>query len=1007
VAAAYRIEVIWRRGTDGRAVDLLGELRHLGIEGVAWVQVSSLYFLRGQLPPNVLDRLAVDLLADPVVEGYHWQPADEAPSHDVGKNAIEVGLRPGVTDPVAVHLLKRAGVLGIDSVEAATTGTRYVFDGNLSTQDLHTIAREILCNDIIQRYTLGHMQPAFVPCAEPSDQVDVIPISELDDAALVRLSTERVLFLSLNEMQAIQAEFRRIGRDPTDVELELLAQTWSEHCVHKTFRADIDYTCHGGTPRVVPGGEESSGAGRSGEEATGRAQPSRSGESSGAVGGAGDDSCRERIPGLLRATIRAATERLNRPWVLSAFVDNAGVIELDEAFEVSFKVETHNHPSALEPFGGANTGVGGVIRDIIGVSARPIANTDVLCFGPPELPDGDVPAGTLHPRRIARGVVAGIGDYGNKMGIPTVSGAILYDKDYTCNPLVFCGCVGLAPKGRHRTKPQPEDLCVAVGGRTGRDGLHGATFSSAELTHQTGETVGSVVQIGDPITEKAVLEAVMQARDEGLYNAITDCGAGGFSSAVGEMGKSTGVDVDLQNVRLKYPGLRPWEIWLSEAQERMVMAVPEPRLPRLIEICETLDVEWTVIGRFRGDRQLRVRYGDEVLADLSMQFVHEGWPRAALKAEWSPAAWPEPVIARKADQTDVLLRMLAHPDVASKEDVIRRYDHEVQGACVIKPLVGVGSDGPSDAAVLGPLVGRSWAGIGLGCGVNPHYGRVDPYAMAWAVVDEAIRNVVSVGADPDRVALLDNFCWGSPGRPDQLGGLVRAAQGCHDAAMAYGAPFISGKDSLNNEFVDVDGKKRAIPPTLLISSLGLVPDIRKAVTMDLKRVNSFVYAVGTTRAELGGSLYHRLHGAVGAGIPLAVVGAIETFRAIHRAIVEGLVLAVHDLSEGGLGVAAAEMVVAGRLGLMVSLAAVPRTSEMQDDATILFSESCARFLVEVATEQTGAFEEVLAGHPHARIGQVVEDQILRVSGLQGDVVVEAPIEKLRKAWQAVAAEQVR
>jgi len=968
----YRIEVFWQADLpDGRAADLLAQIAHLDLTRIQKVQVSDLYFLRGDLSSAELESLADELLADPVVEGYRFGPVGVAPPAGDPEAAVEVGYRPGVTDPVAENLLRRAQLLSIGSVTAAATGKRYVFQGHaLSPDDLHRVAREILYNDVIQSYTLGPLQPAFVPRAEPSDEVEVVPLRDADDDTLARMSVERVLFLSLPEMRTIRDEFRRLGRDPTDVELETLAQTWSEHCQHKTFKAEIDYSCRGGMPRVLPGGEEIS------------------------------PPYDEKICGLLASYIRAATEQLNRPWVRSAFVDNAGIIDFGADLEISFKVETHNHPSALEPFGGANTGVGGVIRDVIGVSARPIANTDVLCFGPLDLPEQEMPDGVLHPRRIARGVVAGIEDYGNKMGIPTVSGAILYDRDYTGNPLVYCGCVGLAPRGSHRRGPRPGDLCVALGGRTGRDGLHGATFSSAELTHETSQTVGSVVQIGDPITEKATLEAVMVARDEGLYTAITDCGAGGFSSAAGEMGSETGVEVELQDVPLKYPGLRPWEIWLSEAQERMVLAVPPDHLSRLGEICDGFDVEWTVIGHFTGDGRLRVRYGQKLAADMDMQFVHEGWPRPIMRAEWSPPGFSEPDLTLPADLTHTLLQLLAHPDVASKEAVIRRYDHEVQAATVVKPLVGVAQDGPSDAAVLHPLATEDWQGLALGCGICPQYGRIDPYAMAWAAVDEALRNVVSVGADPGRIALLDNFSWGNPALADRLGGLVRAAQGCHDAALTYGTPFISGKDSLNNEYVDPQGQKQTIPPTLLISSLGIVPDVRKAVTSALKREGDLLYVVGETRAELGASLYYRLHQAIGNDVPEPAPRAIETMRVLHQAMQQDLVQACHDLSEGGLAVAAAEMALAGRLGLALDLSSLPRTPEVDRDDIALFAESSGRFLVEVSLGDRAAFEQRMAGRPWARLGSVTGDGTFCVRGMGGIVVMDCSLVDLLRAWQS-------
>jgi len=971
----HRIEVVWHSDVpDGRATDLLSRITQLGLDHIESLAVSDLYFIRGDLTSVELDRLAGELLADPIVERYQLQEVGAAPPADNPALVVEVGFRPGVTDPEASHLLSRAQALGIEGVEATSTGQRYTFRGNLSESELHQIAEQVLCNDVIQTYALGELTPSFVPYAEPSDTVEVIPIREADDETLQRMSIDRVLFLSLDEMKAIQKEFRQLGREPTDVELETLAQTWSEHCQHKAFKSRVDYVCRGGMARVLPD---------SVPEDTPATPPYR-----------------ETIPGLLRTYLRAATERLDPEWVLSVFVDNAGIIAFDDENELSFKVETHNHPSALEPFGGANTGVGGVIRDVIGVSARPIANTDVLCFGALDMTRDELPEGVLHPHRIARGVVDGIEDYGNKMGIPTVSGAIFYDAGYAANPLVYCGCVGMAPKGAHQRDPQPGDLCVALGGRTGRDGLHGATFSSAELTHETGQTVGSVVQIGDPITEKAMLEAVMVARDEALYTAITDCGAGGFSSAAGEMGSRVGVEIDLSDVPLKYPGLRPWEIWLSEAQERMVLAVPSGKLPRLREVCQEKDVELTVIGRFTGDGQLRVTYADKLCADLDMTFVHEGWPEPNLRAEWDPPTLAEPTIDSRDDLTPVLLAMLADPDVASKEPVIRRYDHEVQAATLVKPLVGLETDGPSDAPVLRPLATDGWKGLALGCGISPYYGQIDPYAMAWAVVDEAVRNVVAVGADPERIAVLDNFCWGNPSLPDRMGGLVRAAQGCHDAALAYGTPFISGKDSLNNEYVDPQSVKRAIPPTLLISSLGIVPDVRRAVTMDLKAAGNFLYVVGETRAELGTSLYYRLHGELGQTVPAPVPDALETMKVLHRAIEEELISACHDLSEGGLAVAAAEMAFAGRLGLELDLAALPRSADVTTNEAALFSETSARFLVEIAPENAEPFEALMAERPVARLGRVTDEGFLRVQGLEGEPIIEVSVEELLRAWKS-------
>ena len=979
----YRVEVFWDALVpDGRARAVLNDIHILGIPSVESVQVSDLYFLRGDLSRDELQTLCDELLVDPVVQdarASHYEGADRgtaqaASDPDQRTIAIEVGYHPGVTDSEAEHLIMGAGRLGIQ-VDQAATGTRYELTGDLTLEQMQRIATGLLCNDVIQSYTVGEIAPPFAPPARSSDVVEYIPVREMEDDELVQTSIDRVLFLDLTEMQAIRGYYRDEGRDPTDVELETLAQTWSEHCVHKTFKAIIDYECSDdASPRVI--------AGTVSEQCL----------------------ASEAIDGLLRTYLRAATEQIDKSWVRSAFVDNAGILAYDDEWDVSFKVETHNHPSALEPFGGANTGVGGVVRDIIGVSARPIANTDVLCFGPQDLPAEEVPGGALHPRRIAAGVIAGIEDYGNKMGIPTVNGAILYAPGYTGNPLVFCGCAGIAPRGSHPRGAQAGDLCVSIGGRTGRDGLHGATFSSAELTHETGETVGSVVQIGNPIAEKAFLEAVVVAREEGLYSAITDCGAGGFSSAVGEMGEHVGVEVDLSTAPLKYPGLRPWEIWLSEAQERMILAVPPGNLERLRAICVQRDVELTVIGTFTGNRRLALRYGERLVGSMDMAFLHDGIPRRRLRAVWEPVTAPPPPTFEGADIRPLLLRLLASPDIASKEGVVHRYDHEVQGGTVVKPLTGACNDGPSDAAVLRPLDPQmahgqaGTRGVALGCGINPRYGMLDPYAMAWAAIDEAMRNVVAVGADPDAVALLDNFCWGNPSLPDRLGGLVRAAQGCYDAALAYGAPFVSGKDSLNNEYVDPRGRKTPIPPTLLISALGFVPDVQYAVTMDLKAHGSRIYIVGQTRRELGGSALYRLEGALGEGVPAPVPASIETMRALHKAMREGLVRACHDCSEGGIAVAAAEMAFAGRIGMEVRLQELPRTEDVTDDLSALFSETSGRFLVEVDPEHAAAFERALAGVPFAHIGDTGGDT-LRVIGMERATIVQADLATLGTAWQ--------
>ena len=996
----YRVEVSTKPGgNDSRGESLRTQAASLGVTGIEFLTVTDLYFLSGDLDEGAVARLAGTLLCDPIVERARWFPVKaDAPEPAAGGWSVEVTLHPGVTDSVAESLLAGAALLGVIGLAQVATGQRYELSGDLSDEAVQRIAASLLANDVIQTWTINKRAlPPFVTLAETATHVwvEMIPLKDAGADHLLAISRERRLSLDLAEMQAIQTYYRREGREPTDVELETLAQTWSEHCVHKTFRALIDY---------------------------------RETDADGVVR-------EQQIDSILKTYIRAATERANKPWVRSAFVDNAGIVAFDDAYDLAFKVETHNHPSALEPFGGANTGVGGVVRDVIGVSARPIANTDILCFGPQDLPLDQLPAGVLHPRRIQDGVVAGVEDYGNKMGIPTVNGAILYDPGYTANPLVFCGCLGILPHGSHRTEPAAGDLVVVMGGRTGRDGLRGATFSSMEMDHQTGEIASSSVQIGHPIHEKQTLEAILIARDEGLYSAITDCGAGGLSSAVGEMGATLGATVHLERAPLKYPGLRPWEIWLSEAQERMVLAVPPANWPRLQAICQGLDVEATALGEFTGDGRLTIRHGDEVVGALDCHFLHNGIPRRHLRAEWSPpTATPSQRQSATNDLTDALLALLAAPETRSKEEVVRQYDHEVQGGTVVKPFTGVRNRGPSDAAVIVPLDTRLASaqstnlpiyqstdpirGVALAVGVNPFYTDLDPYNMAWAAVDEAMRNVVAVGGDPDQVSLLDNFAWGNPNLPDRLGSLVRCARGCYDAAVAFEAPFVSGKDSLNNEYTGADGQKHAIPGTLVVSALSIVPDVGRTVTMDLKEAGHLVVAIGLTRGEMGGSSLwrnyphpHPLPKGEGVGVrfwPPLPLGdceawgegsrALTLYRALHCAISAGLVQACHDCSEGGLAVAAAEMALAGGLGMELRLADVPQVGEL-DDTAIAFCESLGRFLVEVRPADAAALLECLDGFAAAPVGRVRADDRILFVGLDGRLVIETSIDAAEIAWR--------
>jgi phosphoribosylformylglycinamidine synthase len=919
------------------------DLRHLGITLVETSRLIRLHGLSGEL-----EEQQIAALSDPLIEDVWIDAGDERFSA-----CVDVYCKPGVTDAegeMAALALRHAGIPEV----RCHAGNRFRFETGVPPELRAAVERE-LGNPLIHAFRWSddeeqRIEPSLDEEHHSSAPTRHISLAEWDGAGLLRISREEGLALDLAEMQTIQAYFTGIGRAPTDVELQSIALAWSEHCSHKTFKATIHFE---------------------------------------------HDGRLETINGLLADCIAAPTRELAKPWVRSAFVDNAGVIAFDEAFDLAFKVETHNHPSALEPFGGAHTGVGGVIRDVLAVSAEPIANTDVLCFGPLHLPESEIGAGAMHPRTTFRGVVRGVADYGNNMGIPTVGGAVLFHPGYTTNPLVHCGTLGIVPRGSHPTEPKPGDAVVLLGGRTGRDGLHGATMSSETLDRDT--VAASTVQIGAPITEKVLRDVLPYLRDERLYHAINDCGAGGLCSAVGEMGEKLGVELDLALVPLKYEGLSPWEIWLSEAQERMVLAVPEVHVPRVRELCRAHDLEAVTLGRFRDDGMLRLRHGDQLVADMAMRLLYDDAPRRVLEARWqsppsSTSAENETCTPETDSITTSLLRLLAHPNIASKEAVIRRYDHEVQGGTMVKPLAG--NSGPSDAAVLKPRE-DSWRGAVLAHGINPLYGIRDPYAMAMLAVDEALRNLVAVGGSIDHATVLDNFCWGEVDTPEGLGTLVRAAQGCRDAALRYGVPFISGKDSLRNTSLDAAGV-HSIPGTLLISALGVVADLRTCVTMDLKAGGSRMYLLGTTSDELDGSHLQELDGVEGGHLPLVRDDTPALMRRLTGAIEDGLVLSCHDLSEGGLGVAAAEMALAGDRGLRIKLDEMPGGASTV--RSLLFSESPGRFLMEVAPEDAKAFESAFAGLPWAEIGRT-EDGPGFVVTYRSKTVIDVLIEDLDKAWR--------
>ncbi len=937
-----RIEIRLKAGQpDVRGQGLVKDILDLGIRGVTDVRVDDIYWLDADLKPADLEIICFRLLSDPIVNDYEYDAPPPSPKK--GTFTVEVAYNAGVVDPVEQSVLKAIEDLGYTGVRAVKTAKRYIIEGKISKKDLELACSRLLVNPIIQHAIVGE-QFAFPRPPEYVFKLETVNITKDPDVLKKRFG------FTEDEAKTILAYYKKLKKSPTDAELETIAQTWSEHCVHKTFRGKINFNG-------------------------------------------------EIINNLLKTTIMKATRALNKPWCLSVFLDNSGVIEFDDKYAVCFKVETHNHPSAVEPYGGAATGIGGVVRDPLGtgLGSKPICNTDVFCFGPPDMDYDKLPPGVLHPRRVFKGVRAGVADYGNRLGIPTLNGAILFDERYVGNPLVYCGTVGLMPKEHAmRGQQKPGDVVVVVGGQTGRDGIHGVNFASEELTDKSTTVSFTSVQIGNAIVEKKVIDTLLQARDRGLYDRITDVGGGGLSSAVGEMGSDTGVKVDLDKVPLKYAGLNYSEIWISESQERMILAVPREKADELLKLFAAEDVEASIIGEFTNDKRLQLFYKGHRVADVAMEFLHEGWPQIERTATWSAQ---KPVAVRPVEPKDFaepLLKILGSWNVCSKEWVIRQYDHEVQGASVLKPLVGEKNDGPGDASIIRPRL-DSDKGLIVSSGINTRYGDLDAYWMACSVIDEALRQVVAVGGNLDRVALLDNFCWGNTGRPEVLGALVRAAQACHDMSMAYGIPFISGKDSLNNEF-RAGETVIGIPHTLLVSAMGVMPDVNRAISMDFKKAGNLIYILGGTYDELGGSEYYALHKLTGGNVPVVdPVTAKEQMIKLSKAMSKGLVKSCHDCSDGGLGVAVAEMAFAGGLGASINLKDVPYGEEVYRDDIVLFSESNSRFLVEVEPAKQAKFEIAMRGTTFGRIGEVTASPQLLINGAKktGKVAVA----DLKEAWQ--------
>jgi phosphoribosylformylglycinamidine synthase subunit PurSL len=982
------------RKTAGSVKNFLG----LDVSSVRCIKVFTLEGLDGTQFERLLE---AGVLHDPVLQEASLEPL--APIYQEPFDwALEVGFRPGVTDNEGRTAMEAVAlVLGLDAHGlgnlAVYTATQYLISGDLERAQVEHIATGLLANTLIQRHAVKSAEewrqaPGFPPTparvsGQALDTVDTIPLQDMDDDALMAFSKDNVLALSLEEMQRIRdyyapPEVRKARQDagfpqePTDAEIECLAQTWSEHCKHKIFNARIDYRC-------------------------------------------ADTHRTETVDSLFNTCIQKPTERIrkhkgDKDFCLSVFKDNAGVIRFTEEHNICVKVETHNSPSALDPYGGALTGIVGVNRDPMGtgLGAQMVCNTDVFCFASPFW-QGELPPRLLHPRRVLEGVREGVEHGGNKSGIPTVNGSLVFDERYLGKPLVFCGTVGMMPRlvaGRpsHEKLALPGDAVVMVGGRIGKDGIHGATFSSEELHEGSPATA---VQIGDPITQRKMYDFLMRVRDMGLYNAITDNGAGGLSSSVGEMAEdSGGAELDLSLAPLKYDGLRPWEILLSEAQERMTLAVPQDNLDEFLSLAEEMQVEATVLGRFTDSGHLHVRHGEKPVAWLDMDFLHNGVPQMRLEAVWETPPPPKgrapakPSELESLDQGELLSRMLGRLNICSKEYIIRQYDHEVKAGSVVKPLVGVLRDGPADAAVLRPLLGRDEALV-VSHGICPRYSDLDTYWMMANAVDEAVRNAVAVGADLEHMAGVDNFCWCDPVQsektPDgryKLAQLVRANRALEHFCQAYGVPCVSGKDSMKNDYTG-GGRKISIPPTVLFTVVGVMRDASRAVTSDFKNPGDVIFLLGMTRDELGGSELLEELGLWSTAVPqVDALAAKQRYRTLKNAIDQGMVNACHDLSDGGLAVALAEMAIGGRLGAVVDLAAMPAPRPVPAVTSLLYSESASRLLVTTPPDVARRFEELFAGQALGRLGLVSDNSRLTIH-LGERSICSAPVATLAQAWK--------
>lgn len=985
---AHRIE-IYTLVNDTRSQVMTDKLRDMNFN-VSEVKFVEVYTLNKDFKESELRSIA-EMLTNSVSQKYLLDDYNQEIEFDY---AIEIGFLPGVTDNIA-HTAKESiedlFKIKFSENESVHTSTLLFIKGNINETDAKTIG-ENLANSLIQRIHIkSHslfaeekgmdiVVPKVKLKAHP--EVDEVNLN-ISEEELIKLGKEGIpekdgtrrgpLALDKASLETIKNYFENLGRRPTDIELESLAQTWSEHCKHTIFAAKID----------------------------------------------------DNNEGLYKGYIKKATREIrnkkgNKDFCVSVFSDNSGGIIFDKNWIITDKAETHNSPSALDPFGGAITGIVGVNRDTIGFGkgAKPIINKYGFCTGYPQdkepiYKDKELKNKALSPKRILEGIVAGVNSGGNCSGIPTPQGFVYFDEGYKGKPLVFVGTVGLIPKDINgkpgwEKNAKPGDKVVVIGGRVGQDGIHGATFSSEALTSGSPATA---VQIGDPITQKKLSDAIVkEARNLDLYNSITDNGAGGISCSVAEMAKECGgCYVDLDQVPLKYPNLEPWKIWISESQERMTLAVPPEKLEQFMELMEKRGVEAAVIGEFNDNGRCIVESHGEKVMDIDMQFLHDGIPRKSLKTIYPKKKLPEPEFSCPTDLTETLHEMISQPNICSFDFISHQYDHEVQGGSVLKPLQGKGKVN-SFASITKPLLDSN-KGIVCSQGINSTYSYIDTYHMAACAIDTAIRNTISVGAPLDHLALMDNFCWCSPEEEERLGQLKAAAQACYDYSTKFGTPFISGKDSMYNDFKGFDQEghpiKISVPPTLLISSIAVMSDITKAVSLDPKFPNDLIYIIGETKNELGASEYFHYQNLInktkdhyGNNVPTVdAEKTIETYQKYHEALEKRLIASSYSLSLGGIAAALAKKAIAGQLGMEIDLTKIPKTSDIDRDDYLLFSETQGRFIVTIAAQNKEAFEKTLQGLKFAQIGQVIEDQIFVIKGLNGKEIIHTNIPTLNDYYR--------